>query len=294
MSFRKKQAGSDFTESMLPQNRKDIFWDVVKIHWRRLFMMGLLLMVLLLPLFFLQWIHDSQLLAVEQKTGYMTQQQLQEAYYQIATARNIRNAVGVLFWVFFGIGMAGVCRVIRQYAWMENVHFFSDFWKGVRDNAKSFAFLGFLVGAVIGICASTYNMLPYGPAYLGWVSLIQIGVLIVVILPVCALWLSMIPVYTNTAAKYMLLSFAVYLRSCTRTLPLLLCCLLICVPVLLPMPFFHIIGLLVVSFLLPFVLLAWTLYSYSLFDVHINPRFYPQLIGKGILGKYSDSQENME
>lgn len=279
------KASNDYQPVMLPQNRKDVFLDVMQIHWRSVLGLGFVAMFFLLPLFLLLWIRDEQLLNIQELASALAPQQFQEAWYNYANADNIRSGVSVVCWVWFGIGLAGILRIMRQYAWEESVHFFSDFLKGVRDNAKNTVVLCFLMGVICGICTGTYNMLPYGPSYLSWVSLIQIGLFAVLLLPVFALWLSMIPVYRNSVLKYILFSFAVYLKSFFKTLIVSLACMILALPVLLPIPALHIIGLFIISFLLPVVLLMWTLYSYALFDLYINPKFYPELINKGVLGK---------
>lgn len=289
MRIGKRVSEYEYSKQMLPQNRKEVFWDVVKIRWKKLVLLGLVMLVFTLPLYYLLWLGDSQLLYLEQNGSALTAEQLQEKYYALAMSRNIQNAVSVVAWAVFGIGLAGLIRVVRQYAWEENVNLLTGFLKGVRDNGKHTVLLCVVVGIVCAICSSTYNMVPYGSEYLGWVVLFQIGVAVAVVLPVCAIWLSMIPVYKNNVKQYLLFSFAVYLKSLLKTIGVFLGCAVLIVPVLLPFPFFHVVGAIAISMLLPFVLLIWTLYSYALFDQYINPRYYPELVGKGILGADSAS-----
>lgn len=284
MRIDKRAADFEYSKQMLPQNRKEVFWDVVKIHWRKLALMGLLMLIFSLPLYYLVWLGDSQLLHLEQIADTLTDEQLQEQYYALAMSRNIQNAVSVIAWGVFGIGLAGLTRVIRQYAWEENVNLLTDFLKGVQDNGKHTVLLCVVVGVICAICSSTYNMVPYGSKYLGWIVLFQVGIAVAVVLPVCAIWLSMIPVYSNSVKQYLLFSFAVYLKSLIKTIGVFLGCAVLVVPVLLPFPFFHVVGAIAISILLPFVLLIWTLYSYALFDQYINPQYYPELVGRGILG----------
>ena len=174
MRMRNRNATSDFSKSMLPQNRREVFFDVLKIHWRKLLMLGVLFFVVFIPYFGLLWIGDAQRLQIDGMSEQMTQQQLQEAYYNLATFSNVRNAVALVWWLFFGVVMAGMSRVIRQYAWEENVNFFSDFIKGIRDNAKSTMILAFIVGLMVFMCSGTYHMIGFGPAYLPLISIFRL------------------------------------------------------------------------------------------------------------------------
>lgn len=283
------QAKNEYTQNMLPQNRKEVFFDVVKLHWRRLFLLGCLVFVFSLPLYILQWMQDAQSLQVGELSKTISGEELQATYYQMAIANVIRCFASIPFWMLLGVGFAGICRILRQYAWEENVHIYTDFIKGIRANGKHTALLGLLVGFVYAVCISTYQMLPYGQSYLSWVSLIQIGISLVLVLPVCGFCLTMIPVYANTMKQHILFSFAVYLKTPVKTLLTALCCMLIFLPMWIPVVMVHILGSFLISFLAPVVLLAWTLYSYQVFDAHINSRYYPELVGKGIVGNYPEN-----
>lgn len=291
MRKNKLHARQEYTQSMLPQNRKEVFFDVVRLHWRKLFMLGLLVLLFSAPLHLLQWLQDGHAMQLQELSEELSGEQLQEALYELATANNIRVFAGIPFWALLGLGLAGLCRVIRQYAWEENVHVYTDFIKGIRENGKHTALLGLLVGSVYAVCVGTYSMLPYGPEYLSWVSLFQVGISLVLVLPVCGLCLTMIPVYAHPLKQHILLSFAVYLKTPVKTLAAALLGMLLFVPAFIPVTLAHILGSFLISFLAPFVLLAWTLYSYEVFDEHINSRHYPELVGRGVLGKHMTQED---
>lgn len=289
MKFGKRVAECAYAPDMLPQNRKEVFWDVVKIHWRKLFGMGIIMFLFSLPLYLILWIGDSQLLHLQEIASGLTQAQLQEQYYTLAIAKCIHCAASVPFWGLLGVGISGLLRVIRQFAWEENVHLFTDFFRGIRENWKHTVLVFLIIGTVSGVCTATYNMIPYGSEFLGLIVLLQIGVTLAVVLPVCGIYLAMIPVYSNSVKQYVAISLAIYLKSLFRTLGACLGCALIVVPVLVPLMLFHIAGPLVTSLLIPFVLLIWFLYCSSQFDLHINPQYYPELMNRGVLGKQIQS-----
>ena len=281
----KLQAKNNYTHDMLPSNRREVFFDVVKLQWRALLLLGILVLLFAMPLQLLAWQQDGHMLQVQELTRDMPEEQLQAVYYQLAISNVIRNFAGILGWGLLGLGLAGIGRIIRQYAWEENVRVFTDFCKGVRDSGLHMTMLGILVGFLYAVSASLYQMLSYGPEYLSWVLLLQVGLSVILAVPVCCLCFAMLPVYSNSFSKHLLISFAVYLKNPLKILPAALCCGVIFVPMLIPVLPVHLAGGMIASILSPFVMLAWTLYSYNLFDTYINAERYPELIGKGILQK---------
>ena len=252
------------------------------------------MMLFTLPLSISQWMQDAYNMYVQAVAAQSEPTEAEAMYYTIATMDGIRQMVNVLLWGIMGVGMAGTSRIIRQLAWGEHIYLLRDFIRGIRDNGKHMVLLFALVGFTYGMCRGVIGMLPYGPESLTLVSFIQVALSVVVALPMCALCLTMIPVYKNTLKQYMRLSFAVYLKTNLKTLFATFCAVILYVPLLLPLPFVHIIGGVVYTLLIPYVFLGWTLYTYEVFDKHINPHYYPELVGRGLFCEDSPCTEKSE
>ncbi len=294
MAIGRLKAKQDYTKAMLPINRREIFWDVVRLHWKKLLILGCVFFAFLLPLLILQWLQDLYMVRIQSQASGMNPEETQGLWYTAMMTRIILNFAGLPFWAVLGLGMAGFTRVIRQYAWMENVHTFADFIQGVRDNGKHMTMLGLLLGFVCAMCINVHYMLPYGPEYLSWISLLQTGITLIFILPMGALCLTMIPVYANPLKKHLAFALLIYLKSPVKCLCVVLGCMLILVPMLIPILLAHVAGGFLIGLLGPYVLLAWTLYSYDLFDIHINTQWFPHMVGKGILGEEMANNEESE
>lgn len=283
MKHKRLQANQNYTANMLPQTRKEIFIDVVKLQWRTLMLLGAIVLIFSFPLLVLQWQQDGHILKVNEiAASELLDVELEQLYYDFSVSCVIRNFAGMLAWGFLGFGLSGVTRILRQFAWEENVRVFTDFVKGVKDNGLHMFLLSLLFGFIYAVGASMYQMLPYGPDYLSWILLAQIGISVALIIPICLLAIGMIPIYSNSLLKHLLLSFAVYLKAPIKTFFTAICCCLIFIPMLIPAVSAHLVGGTLACALSPFVLLAWKLYSYNLFDSYINTKWYPELIGKGI------------
>ena len=64
-THRTKKSEKDFKKSMLPQTRRDVFFDVLKLQWSKLLRVALLLLIAALPLLLIAVYEDSYILTAE-------------------------------------------------------------------------------------------------------------------------------------------------------------------------------------------------------------------------------------
>ena len=102
MLFRPKVASKDFDENCLPQNRKEIFFDVLKLQWPKLLMLGLLSMLVSLPLLATAIMRSSV-----QTNGYAAATagviKQEAAIMQIAVMTTMLNGIDILLFAIFGL-----------------------------------------------------------------------------------------------------------------------------------------------------------------------------------------------
>ena len=48
--MKQKVAKTDFSEQNLPHNRKEVFFDCVKLYWQKLLLLGLIMLACAVPL----------------------------------------------------------------------------------------------------------------------------------------------------------------------------------------------------------------------------------------------------
>lgn len=274
-----KIASKDYTISMLPQTRKAVFFDVVHLQWKNLILLGLILALFYVPVLIATAARDLM-----QSGIYLSAQN-----EDLVNAKNgiifLQVAHGILLiplMAVFTVALSGALRIIRQYAWEENVHLTTDFAKGIRDNYRQTAAITTLGAVIYVLCLMVYHSASaYQNAIFSLFSLLPVGISVLVVLPIFAIALAMIPVYSNTLFQALKNAFYVYCRSLLKVLLAMVCCLLPWVPALVPNFYCHILGGLLGIVLTPFILLGWNLFCYNRFDTHINPRVCPELIGKG-------------
>lgn len=283
MKIRHNTAKADYTAAMLPQSRKAIFFDVLQLHWQKLLLLGLILLLFYLPLLLSTAAKDIYISNLYAALEGAADPQISQAGISLMQLDILRNIIHILFILIFAVAFSGVMRTVRQYAWMENVHIPTDFGKGIRDNFRQTAAIGSLSGVIYVLClAIYYSASSYSTDLLAAASLLPIAISLFFVLPVFAIAIAMVPIYDNRLWTTLKNAFFVYSRTVFRNILTLCCCLAPWIISLLPNFYCHIFGSVFAVLLIPFALLAWYLYCYEQFDQHLNPVVCPELIGKGI------------
>lgn len=282
--MRKKQsfAKSDFSKNMLPQNRKQIFRDVMQLHWQKLLLLGVILLIFYIPILLVTMGYDTYTAGIYHAMPSMEPAAREAAVNFVIQLDVIRSVITIPLLVLLCVALSGILRTIRQYAWEENVHIPTDFARGVRDNFRQTAALSTLAGLVFTLCLSVfYSADAYNSNLVSSLSLLPVAISVLLIFPIFFTALVMIPVYSNRMGATLKNAFFVYTHSLLRSLGFLILCLVIWVPSLIPNLHFHIFGSIFAILLTPIALLAWTVFCYDNFDKHLNPLVCPELIGKG-------------
>lgn len=284
--FKPKTANKDYTQAMLPHTRKEVFLDVVKLHFRELLLCGVIVFIFSLPMHILKLLEDAYIANVSSSLpNDATAQQISDAEGSIIVFKNFKAIIGIPLMLVFSIGFAGLMRIIRQYAWEENVFFFNDFFKGIKQNAKHTLLLGLTVSVMYAICVYYYNTAPQDEGAVSFMFLIPVGIFILIVIPISAYMTVCIPVYTNTFRQNCLMGLYIFGKSPIKTLAVLAAFSLIFVSYIMSGIYAHLLGRLFCSFVSPFIMLAWYLFAYNQLDKHVNSKGHPELVGKGTFDK---------
>lgn len=280
MFFKPKTASKDFQKSMLPQNRRQVFADVVKLHWGKLLLLGLLVFAFSLPLHITALLQDlyAMQLPVENSGD-----ELPQIILQWISNSNTTALIEIPCFVFLAIGLAGLMRVIRQLAWEDNMYFRYDFLTGVKQNMAQMVLLALLVGAVRFICNYILNlsMLITADGVYSYLGIIPSVVLSIICVPPAAYATVCIAVYGNSFRQNIRIGFMLYARHPWKTLLAVVCGLIVFIPQCIPTFYTIVFGRIISSILVPFIMLGWVLFSFNGLDEKINPQFHPELVGKG-------------
>ena len=276
-----KKAAKDYQKSMLPQSRKDVFWDVVKLQWSSLLATGGWLVLFTLPLLVLTIYEKTCILSLMADSTKEQEALLGE----IVALRNTNAILRAPMIVLLSVGLAGAARVIRQLAWEENLFLWHDLRMGIKQNAGQFLLCGVLV-AVLYVSASigweTANITQ-------WTAGVVFSApmwLLVLLIPVSAYLLVVICVYNNRFLGNVRIALYLLGKYPLKTVGAAIAAFAIVVlPWLIPYVAVQLIGGIVSVLLLPFGMLGWFLFTYNRLDETVNAKYYPDMVGKGVAKK---------
>ena len=284
--FKRKKADIDFEEDKLPSNRKEVFFDVCKIRFGTLMLIGLVLLTFAVPLVVAGFIKDAYSYTVQ--LSYIDGAITEENYSGMVFSIELFYSFAEIFClIILGFGLSGVLRVVRQIIWGEPVFFMRDVLDGIKMQGLRYAVYFMLAGLfnllgrlaiVFGVDVELLKYVPLGLNYF-------------LFLPPLLYALIQSQVYNFKILDEYKNGFILYFKAFPQTL---LITLIVCLPLL-----FDLIGILVLKYLLivifivailPFLLTGEFLYFMSVLDRYINKERYPEIYDKGIHRK-SENQK---
>ena len=274
MARKSMYSKNSFSKEQLPSNRREVFFDVFKLHYFSFVKIGLILFAFAIPLFVVNFIKDySFIIAYETGNSNTT---------MLVTCIGIEAVCIILM----AIPISGLGKIYHEYAWLEPVFFADDFKKGISENIKPT-----LISVImIAILNAIFNLVFYFTSS-GWVIAIPFGFNIAVLYPIIMHTLYTSFIYTNKYWDNFKLGCFFYFRHLPTTL---LSIILICAFKVYDLfQFKHIYGILtknlvflvIIIFVMPFIFLGVQLNEMRIFDKHINSLRFPHLVNKGLYVK---------
>ena len=270
-------SNKEFKESDLPHNRKEVFFDTLKVRFLLYVEIGFVLFLFLLPFLGVN-LYGKLLIASFLEEHGMTEEAISESQQM----KTIITLFYIPTFMIFSIGLSGVMKVIRQLIWGEGVVFKDDFISGIKQNYIPFLSTFLLFGLVytfdtfIASLKLEYEFIVYIPY----------GVTFVFIIPLFMYILTQSVLYSNKYTTYFKNSVYFFIKTVPVSLLFTLILLILIYPVnssYLPYLWlqYTIISISIIL-LLPFFLSAKMLYDFSIYDKYINIKDYPEYVDKGI------------
>ncbi len=287
--YKPQSAKEDFSPSMLPHTRKEVFFDVIKLNYRVFIVYGLLMLLFSLPFHLTAILEGLARISLTDGYASASPEEQKTILSQMLMIENVRAVLDIISCLILSIGISGIARVIRQHAWGENVFFSSELCMGIKQNYKQMMGIGLLVGVVNLIFVYACNIsFVTDNKILVYSAMISAGALIVLGIPVFSYAMVSICVYEKKLFSHLLSGFVIFVKAPFRTIAAIICCFIPFLIQLIP-----IAGRMICSILMPFVLLAWFLFALARFDEFINRDRFPELVGKGLF-PIDNSGENNE
>lgn len=274
-------ASRSYTANMLPKNRKEVFFDILRLHWGKFLGMGSLIFLFSLPIHFCAFFCNFLAASYEN-----SEEAIDVFSFQL---QNLRMIINIPLLMLLAVPFAGIMRILRQYAWEENVFFFYDFSKGIRQNLGQTLAIALIGGCTFMLSAVCFRMASSAGGVAAYIACIPMGIFSLLIFPLCSYTVSAIPVYSNSLLRNFKAALLVYSKKPLQTLGVSACLCAVFLLSYIPNVYVSLFGRIVGSFSVPVILFAWNLFCYDGFDQFINIHEHVELVKKGLLGlKYHD------
>ena len=199
--FKVKPAKTDYLDSMLPRNRKEVFFDVFKLHWRSLVLLGIIILLFCLPFIFVE---------IFEFFAVMNTQSQEDVVVDSVLISNISNLIKVPFFLLLAIALSGVIRVIRQFCWIENVTLSYDFFLGLKQNVRQVLVLMIITSIFWYLSLYCLNISYISANIMKYVLVLPFGLFVFVIMPIIGYMLVAIATYSNSFLQNIKVAFIVY------------------------------------------------------------------------------------
>ncbi len=263
----------------LPADRRGAFFYVISGHWRNFLCYGLLMLAFCLPIHGAAVLEET--LALLASAGEGSPEEIKLTIHGI---RRLCAGLKIPGFALLAVPVAGLARVIRQYAWMERVDFWPEFAKGIRENLRHTLLLGLGVGILNFLAAFSYYTALEAADLFQSVVLLLPPVLFLTVIPVGGYMTVAISLYTDSFLGHLRTALHLYGASPWRTLLAAGLCLSVFAVQFLPHFVCLYFGRLVSSLLSAFVFLAWYLFALDRADALIHRDRFPELVGRGLCG----------
>ncbi len=303
-----KEKSEEYARSTLPTNRWQLFWDVFKGNFGKVFKVNLLTLLFFIPLFiviFMGGIYKDSLgelypFSANVGIGYPATPNTQGvSEYLTLQSDTMIYGVILLASILAAVGLSGGMYVVRNMIWTEGIFVGSDFWRGVKRNFKNALQTALFFTAILFLCKMMIDFadvtlalgnVSKGKAFLLRLSRGTSGVLIA-LAAMLSFWMIALGVnYKMGFFRMVRNAFLLTVGTLPQTIFFGLLALLPYLLMLIGWSFLTIVAVfMILLFGVAYVLLVWLDFAQWVFDKYINPKIEGAKVGRGIYSKDGSS-----
>jgi len=138
-----KEKSEGFARASLPSNRWELFWDILKGRFGKLFIINLLVILFFIPLILLVFFMNQYTRIFGSLSGFS--QNLGVGYPATPDMTGLVESINLsvkqnfllvlpICLIIASVGVSGGAYVVRNMVWTEGIFVANDFWKGVKQN----------------------------------------------------------------------------------------------------------------------------------------------------------------
>jgi len=278
MKIKTKQSETEFNESMLPHNRVEVFWDVLKLHWRAFLILSLVLILGFLPLLTCLFIRDNFALSLSLKVAEGSMSAEDRLIY-LKYAHLICAGASWISLYFLAAAICVVTRFINRFIWYEPLFIKEDIALAFKNGYKS----AFICATFAGIIIVINKAMLFVSDNI-FIQMIPVMIFIPFIALPLLLTYVQSNIYIGKFSQLLRNSIAIYIKEAPKVL---LFGLLLFAPLLFSIleQFLIVKYISSVAFLFLFenlLIMMFLLCSHHIFDKYINENQFPEIFKKGL------------
>lgn len=281
----KKVANKDFNKSMLPIYRKKQFFDIMKLNWKKVGILGLIIFAFAIPLILSHSIFLGYIPLYYQGLVDGGKEPI-EANYACANVNFFVSLIDILFYFLIGLGIAGSLRIIRNLVFGEGVLLKEDFFKGIKMYWKPACFTTTLFGLLVSVFKGLNVLFFFNEAMPIVLIFIKL-VFLIFVMPIMFIFVSYSIIYNDSIGKRLLNSLKFFNGKFLTNLAFIPWLILayFLIPLIQTVALKLVVEMIVFIVLIPLFILLFHLYMTSIFDEVINKKQYPEIYRKGLANK---------
>ena len=299
-----KEKSEEYARSTLPTNRWQLFWDIFKGNFGKIFKVNLLILIFFIPIiaiFIFRFVMDQSNgitypFGANLTVGYPAQPSIVgfSEMLLMQTDAIMYGAIAVASFIA-AVGLSGGMYVIRNMVWTEGIFVANDFWRGVKLNFWNALQAALFFSLIMLLCKSLINItelsivtqsLSKGQRVWFRISEAFSGI-VIALAAMMSLWMIALGVNYKQGV------WTLIKNSFLMTIGMLPQSLFFGVLALLPFGLFLIgggiftliAGMLLILFAFAYALLVWLDFAQWAFDKFINPNIKGAKVGSGIYNK---------
>lgn len=303
-----KERSEEYARSTLPTNRWQLFWDIFKGNFGKIFKVNFLILLFFIPMiivFIMNGVMNDYYSVTypfgsNLGVGYPAYPDLAGQAELLTYNSDLIFLLGILISsLIAAIGLSGGMYVIRNMVWTEGIFVANDFWRGVKLNIKNALQSAIFFSVVLFLAKYMINLanlyLAVGDLSKWQSVLLHISVgasyVFLVLAIMMSLWMIALGVnYKLTFFNMLRNSFLMSVGTFPQTVFFGVLALLPFALFLIGGTLFTMIAVIVLLlFAFAYALLVWLDFAQWVFDRYINPKIQGAKVGRGIYNKDGSS-----
>lgn len=272
-----KKAIKDFDKTKLPNNRFQVFFDILKNRSNVLINLGLVILVCSIPFIVVNVLYNLLSTNIS-KMSLSTD----EMYGQLLTILNLKNLLYIPCLIILAFGLSGCYQIIRRLVFYENMLFKSEFIKGIKSNYWHFFFTLTVIGLFNFLIQTVLFMKTNMNSTYYKLALCILIVMIILFIPIAIIIFSHTTLYNLPFIYRIKNGLLISILKFYYMIPLGILNLGLILITLIKVDIVYIFSLVFLPLISPFIIMLNTLVCNNVFDKYINKENYKEIYKKGI------------